>query len=84
MAKKEERESIDQLIQKAKNDLQFYNINMNIHNFAISENYRKSCEGRELNFSVTKKLYTKKTSTQLRKNYTRKKLQIKKKMMNQK
>ena len=62
MAKKEERESIDQLIQKAKNDLQFYNINMNIHNFAISENYRKSCEGRELNFSVTKKLYTKKTS----------------------
>ena len=38
MAKKEERESIDQLIQKAKNDLQFYNINMNIHNFAISEN----------------------------------------------
>ena len=62
MAKKEERESIDQLIQKAKNDLQFYNINMNIHNFAISENYRKSCEGRELNYSVTKKLYTKKTS----------------------
>lgn len=35
MAKKEEKESIDQLIKKARKDLDFYNIDKNIHNFDI-------------------------------------------------
>ena len=42
MAKKEEKESIDQLIKKTKKDLEFYNINMNIHNFNINEDYEKT------------------------------------------
>lgn len=60
MAKKEEKESIEQLIKKARKELEFYNTNMNIHNFTINENYRKTCDGRVLNFVVTKKLVTKK------------------------
>ena len=62
MAKKEEKESIDQLIKKTKKDLEFYNISMNIHNFAIKEDYRKSCDGLKLNFMVAKKLVVNKTS----------------------
>ena len=36
---------------------------MNIHNFTIKEEYRKSCDDRELNFVVSKKLISKKTSS---------------------
>ena len=56
MAKKEEKESIDQLIKKARKDLDFYNIDKNIHNFDIKENYRKSCDGKVLNFILAKKI----------------------------
>ena len=66
MAKKEEKESIDQLIKKTKKDLEFYNINMNIHNFNIKDDYRKNCDGKELNFVVHKKLVTKNSSNKKR------------------
>ena len=62
MAKKEEKESIDQLIKKARKDLDFYNIDKNIHNFDIKENYRKSCVGKVLNFILAKKLVTNNSS----------------------
>ena len=63
MTKKEEKESIEQLIKKAKKDLEAYNINTDIHNFDIKEDYRKRFEGCELNFVVSKKLGTKKSSS---------------------
>ena len=68
MAKKEEKESIDQLIKKTRKDLEFYNINMNIHNFTIKEDYRKSCDGLKLNFVVSKKLTAQKSSSKKQEN----------------
>jgi WD40 repeat protein len=63
MTKKEEKESIEQLIKKARKDLEAYNINTDIHNFEIKEDYRKRFDGCELNFVVSKKLGTKKSSS---------------------
>ena len=63
MTKKEEKESIEQLIKKARKDLEAYNINTDIHNFDIKEDYRKRFDGCELNFVVSKKLGTKKSSS---------------------
>ena len=63
MSKKEEKESIEQLIKKARKDLEPYNINTDIHNFDIKEEYRKRFDGCELGFVVSKKLGTKKTSS---------------------
>ena len=63
MTKKEEKESIEQLIKKAKKDLEAYNIETDIHNFKISDDYRKRFEGCELPFVVSKKLGTKKSSS---------------------
>ena len=62
MSKKEEKESIEQLIKKARKDLEPYNINTDIHNFDLKEEYRKRFDGCELTFVVSKKLGTKKTS----------------------
>ena len=59
----EEKESIEQLIKKARKDLEAYNINTDIHNFEIKEDYRKRFDGCELNFVVSKKLGTKKSSS---------------------
>ena len=63
MTKKEEKESIDQLIKKARKDLEAYNIDTDIHNFKINDEYRKRFEGCELTFVVSKKLGTKKSSS---------------------
>lgn len=63
MSKKEEKESIEQLIKKARKDLEPYNINTDIHNFDIKEDYRKRFDNCELTFVVSKKLGTKKTSS---------------------
>ena len=63
MSKKEEKESIEQLIKKARKDLEPYNIDTNIHNFDIKDEYRKRFDGCELTFVVSKKLGTKKTSS---------------------
>ena len=63
MSKKEEKESIEQLIKKAKKDLEPYNITTDIHNFDIKEEYRNRFEGCELTFVVSKKLGIKKTSS---------------------
>lgn len=48
MTKKEEKESLDQLIQKAKKDLEAYSIDTDIHNFDIKEDYRKKFSSNEL------------------------------------
>jgi WD40 repeat protein len=63
MSKKEEKESIEQLIKKARKDLEAYNIDTDIHNFDIKEDYRKRFDNCELTFVVSKKLGTKKTSS---------------------
>ena len=63
MSKKEEKESIEQLIKKARKDLEPYNINTDIHNFDLKEDYRKRFDKCELTFVVSKKLGTKKTSS---------------------
>ncbi len=63
MSKKEEKESIEQLIKKARKDLEAYNIDTDIHNFDIQEDYRKRFDNCELTFVVSKKLGTKKTSS---------------------
>ena len=63
MTKKEEKESIDQLIKKARKDLEAYNIDTDIHNFKINDDYRKRFDGCELTFVVSKKLGTKKSSS---------------------
>ena len=63
MTKKEEKESIDQLIRKTRKDLEAYNIDTDIHNFDIKEDYRNRFVNCKLNFVVTKKLTTKKNSS---------------------
>ena len=63
MTKKEEKESIDQLIRKTRKDLESYKIDTNIHNFDIKEEYRKRFDKCDLGFQVTKKLSTKKSSS---------------------
>ena len=63
MSKKEEKESIDQLIKKARKDLEIYHIDTDIHNFNIKEDYRKRFDNCELTFVVSKKLSTKKSSS---------------------
>ena len=63
MSKKEEKESIEQLIKKARKDLEAYNIDTDIHNFDIKEDYRKRFDNCELTYVVSKKLGTKKTSS---------------------
>ena len=63
MTKKEEKESIDQLIKKARKDLEAYNIDTDIHNFKINDDYRKRFDGCELTFVVSKKLGIKKSSS---------------------
>ena len=63
MSKKEEKESIESKIRKVRNNLESYNIDTNIHNFKLKEDYRKRFENCQLTFSVSKKLGTKKTSS---------------------
>jgi WD40 repeat protein len=63
MTKKEEKESLDQLIQKAKKDLEAYSIDTDIHNFDIKEDYRKKFSSNELTFVVSNKLSLKNNST---------------------
>ena len=63
MTKKEEKESIDQLIRKTRKDLESYKIDTNIHNFDIKEEYRRRFDKCDLGFQVTKKLSTKKSSS---------------------
>ena len=63
MSKKEEKESLDQLIQKAKKDLEAYSIDTDIHNFDIKEDYRKKFSSNELTFVVSNKLSLKNNST---------------------
>jgi WD40 repeat protein len=63
MTKKEEKESLDQLIQKAKKDLEAYSIDTDIHNFDIKEDYRRRFNSNELTFVVSNKLSLKKNST---------------------
>ena len=63
MTKKEEKESLDQLIQKAKKDLEAYSIDTDIHNFDIKEDYRKKFSSNELTFVVSNKLSLKSNST---------------------
>jgi WD40 repeat protein len=41
---------------------------MNIHNFNIKDDYRKNCDGKELNFVVHKKLVTKNSSNKKQEN----------------
>ena len=63
MSKKEEKESIDQLIQKARKDLEAYSIDTDIHNFDIKEDYRRRFDSNELTFVVSNKLSLKNNST---------------------
>ena len=63
MTKKEEKESIDQLIQKARKDLEAYSIDTDIHNFDIKEDYRRRFDRNELTFVVSNKLSLKSNST---------------------
>ena len=63
MSKKEEKESIESKIRKVRNNLESYNIDTNIHNFKLKEDYRKRFENCQLTFAVSKKLGTKKTSS---------------------
>ena len=63
MSKKEEKESIDQLIQKARKDLEAYSIDTDIHNFDIKEDYRRRFDSNELTFVVSNKLSLKNNLT---------------------
>jgi WD40 repeat protein len=63
MSKKEEKESIESKIRKVRNNLESYNIDTNIHNFKLKEDYRKRFENCQLTFTVSKKLCTKKASS---------------------
>ena len=63
MSKKEEKESIDQLIKKAQKDLEAYSIDTDIHNFDIKEDYRRRFDSNELTFVVSNKLSLKKNAT---------------------
>jgi len=63
------KESLDQLIQKAKKDLEAYSIDTDIHNFDIKEDYRRRFDSNELTFVVSNKL-------SLKNNYTSKSSEI--------
>ena len=54
---------VEQLIKKARKDLETYHIDTDIHNFNIKDDYRKRFDGCELTFVVSKKLSTKKSSS---------------------
>ena len=62
MSRQEGKEiSIDQQISDARKALEAYDINVDIHNFNISEDYRRKFqEAGELKFDVCKKLGIKK------------------------
>ena len=64
MSKKEEKkESIEAQIRNVRKELDNYNIDTNIHNFNLREDYRTRFDNCELQFVVSKKLCTKKTSS---------------------
>ena len=64
MSKKEEKkESIEAQIRNVRKELDNYNIDTNIHNFNLREDYRKRFENCDLTFVVSKKLGTKKSSS---------------------
>ena len=64
MSKKEEKkESIEAQIRNVRKELDNYNIDTNIHNFNLKEDYRTRFDNCELQFVVSKKLGTKKSSS---------------------